>query len=160
MENLPPKPRVDPIPAGHVVVTFINHATVLLQFHDLNVLTDPVYSDRASPSAGSDRNACDPPGVPFDDLPTIDLVVISHNHYDHLSVNTIGRLEARFHPLFLVPLGDAPLMRDAGATRLQEMDWWDSRQISSHGKAVFAPTQHFSARGLCDRDRHCGAATI
>jgi L-ascorbate metabolism protein UlaG (beta-lactamase superfamily) len=153
VENLPTKRWLNPIPEGHVVVTFINHATVLLQFHGLNVLTDPVYSDRASPFSWIGPKRVRSPGVAFDDLPRIDLVVISHNHYDHLDVNTIRRLEARFHPLFLVPLGDAPLMRDAGATRLQEMDWWDSRQISSHGKVAFTPTQHFSARGLFDRDR-------
>ncbi len=88
----------------------------------------------------------------FEHLPRIDLVVISHNHYDHLDLATIRRLNASFHPLFLVPLGDASLLRGVGVEKVQEMDWWDVAQIAAHGQVTFAPTQHFSGRGLFDRN--------
>jgi len=153
VENLPERLWLDPIPEGQVVATFINHATVLLQFHSLNVLTDPIYSERASPLSSIGPKRVRSPGVVFDHLPKIDLVVISHNHYDHLDLAAITRLEAKFHPLFLVPLGDELLLRSAGATHIQEMDWWEVKQIPLHGDVTFAPTQHFSARGLFDRNR-------
>jgi L-ascorbate metabolism protein UlaG (beta-lactamase superfamily) len=153
VDNLPEKLWLEQIPEGQVVATFINHATVLLQFHGFNVLTDPVYSERASPLSWVGPKRHRPPGIALEHLPRIDLVVISHNHYDHLDLATIQRLEATFHPLFLVPLGDELILKNAGATRIQEMDWWDVRQIPSHGEITFAPTQHFSARGLFDRNK-------
>jgi hypothetical protein len=103
VENLPERLWLDPIPEGKVVATFINHATVLLQFHSLNILTDPIYSERASPLSWMGVKRVRSPGIAFDHLPKIDIVVISHNHYDHLDLGAIRRLEAKFHPLFLVP---------------------------------------------------------
>ncbi len=138
---------------GSVAVTFVNHATFLLQTSGLNILTDPVWSDRASPSQWIGPKRVRKPGIPFDQLPRIDLILISHNHYDHLDVHTLKALNERFTPRVLAPLGNARLLQSTGFTNVAELDWWDSIQFAPEVTITFAPTQHFSGRTLWDRQQ-------
>lgn len=140
---------------SEVVITLVNHATVLIEFAGLTVLTDPVWSERVGPrSWAGPKRACTP-GIPFDALPPIDVVLISHNHYDHMDMPTLIKLERRDAPLFLVPLGDKELLEDAGITRVEELDWWQEVALdASPGmRAIFLPAQHNSGRGLGDDNR-------
>lgn len=132
------------------VVTFVNHATFLIQFPELNVLTDPVFSDRASPFSFMGPKRVRAPGVHFDNLPGIDVVVISHNHYDHLDIETIKKLDEKFSPLFIVPLGDKKLLESNGIKKVKELDWWDNISVKDY-KITFSPAYHWSGRGLFDK---------
>lgn len=132
------------------VVTFINHATFLIQLKDLNILTDPIFSKRASPMTFMGPKRIREPGIQLEMLPKIDVVIISHNHYDHLDLEALKQLDAKFHPLMLVPLGDEKLLKEAGIQNVREMDWWHEQEIREH-KIVFTPSQHWSARGLFDK---------
>ena len=138
-------------------VTWIGHATALVQAGGLHVLTDPVFSERASPVSWAGPQRTLPPGVAMDDLPPIDVVVISHNHYDHLDRQSIQQLYERSQRLghataFLVPLGLKSLLASWGVAGVQELDWWQSARV---GETDFflTPVQHWSARGLFDRNR-------
>ena len=131
--------------------TFINHATVLLQIGPYNLLTDPVWSERVSPFSYVGPRRVRAAGVALDDLPPIDVVLLSHNHYDHLDLATLKWLERRDRPHVVTGLGNAPLLRANGIRRVTELDWW---QQVAHGDMHihFVPAQHFSGRGLRDRD--------
>src|SRR5690606_20749266 len=119
-----------PLAQGEKVsATFINHSTFLLEFQDLCVLTDPVYSERASPLSFFGPKRVIAPGLPFDSLPSIDVVIISHNHYDHLDIDTLKKLDGKFHPLFIVPLGNGKLLSDAGIQNIKELDWWEDIKV-------------------------------
>ncbi len=133
-------------------ITWIGHSTVLVQMGGLNILLDPVFSQRASPVqfAGPKRHQA--PGIALDKLPPIDLVLISHNHYDHLDKASVQALskQATGSPLFVVPLGVKKWMLDQGIERVQQLDWWE--KIALGGLEVhFTPVQHWSARSLADR---------
>ncbi len=137
--------------------TWVGHATFLVQLGGLNILTDPVLSKRTSPVqwAGPERLA--PLGLHFDELPKIDVVLISHNHYDHLDETTVHRLAARDAPAFVVPLGLRDWFEHRRIAHVTELDWWQSTQAC--GLLVHAvPAQHFSGRSATDRNRSlwCG----
>ena len=134
-----------------VYATFVNHATYLLQVAGLNVLTDPVFSKRVGPLPGIGVRRTADPGVPFAELPPIHLVVISHNHYDHLDIPTLRRLARVHNPLFVVPLGNGRYIRKAGSQNIQELDWWQTHKISNRDAVTLVPVQHWSGRGLHDR---------
>ncbi|HEY9449044.1 MAG TPA: MBL fold metallo-hydrolase, partial [Gemmatimonadaceae bacterium] len=151
-------------PRSVLGATWIGHSTVLIQLDGLNILTDPIWSERASPIPWIGPQRWVPPGAALESLPPIDLVLISHNHYDHLDARTVRRI-ARRHPqaCWLVPLGLTPLLRRLGARHASELGWWDETTIGNgERKATIActPAQHFSARGLADRMRTlwCGWA--
>jgi L-ascorbate metabolism protein UlaG (beta-lactamase superfamily) len=133
--------------------TFINHATVLIQHNGLNLLFDPQYSDYASPVQFAGPKRVHEPGVRFEDLPRIDAVLISHNHYDHLDAATVKRLVKAHDPLFLAPQGDGPTLRKMGvpAAKVREFRWWEAHDLGNSLVARFAPAQHFSARSMWDR---------
>ena len=140
----------------HPAVTWIGHATVLAQLGGINVLTDPVFSDRASPVGFLGPRRHQPPGLALHQLPHVDLVLASHNHYDHLDDASLRHLNAQpgGPPLFVVPLGLKPWLAARGIHSAVELDWWDSHSISSpHGEVsvMVLPSQHWSARGLADR---------
>ncbi|MGH7720426.1 MAG: MBL fold metallo-hydrolase, partial [Gemmatimonadaceae bacterium] len=139
--------------ADELSVTWVGHASALIQVGGLNILTDPIWSERCSPFpfAGPRRWAA--PGVAFDALPPLDAVLLSHNHYDHLDAPTVRRL-AVAHPAarWLVPLGLARLVRELGVREASELDWGDETCIR-HAAVACTPARHFSARGLRDRDR-------
>ena len=133
-------------------VTLVNHSTVLLQGRGSNILTDPIWSERASPFSWIGPRRLREAGVRWDDLPSIDAVLISHNHYDHLDLPTLRRLAARGDSVFVVPVGVARVLLPEGIAPVQELDWGES--LSLAGWAIHGvPAAHFSARGLFDRNR-------
>lgn len=135
-----------------VTVTWVGHSSCLVQIGGRNVLTDPVWSERASPFALIGPRRKIEPGVDFEALPPIDLVLISHNHYDHLDDRTVRRL-ATAHPTahWFAPLGVADFLETRGVAEMTELDWWqETRTHDAH--VACGPAQHFSGRGLRDRD--------
>ncbi len=151
--SLPVEPRRPPAPGpDEVVVTFIGHASFLIQAEGANLLIDPVYSERASPLSFAGPRRARAPGVRFDDLPPISLVLLSHNHYDHCDISTLRRLERRFHPPVVTPLGNDGLLRAAGFRQVEELDWWEQATTAPVPVTV-TQAQHFSARGPFDRNR-------
>ena len=109
-------------------VTWVGHSTVLIQLDGLNILTDPQWSDRASPVTFAGPKRLMPAGVALENLPSIDVVLISHDHYDHLDVDTLRRLAQLYHPLFLVPLGLKAWLAELGITEVEELNWWDTSE--------------------------------
>ena len=143
--------------SGQPTVTWVGHSTLLIQLGGVNLLTDPQWSPRASPFSFAGPKRVTPPGLRFEDLPPVHLVLISHDHYDHLDVATVQRLHAAHRPRFLVPLGLKAWFADLGITDVEELDWWQSR--TERGLTLTAvPAQHFSSRTLWDRNRRlwCG----
>ena len=138
---------------GEVRATFINHATVLLQVGPVNVLTDPVWSERASPLSWAGPRRVHRPGLRYEDLPPIDAVVLSHNHYDHLDLPTLRRLAIDHAPRVLAGLGLRRWLAQRGVGRAEELDWWQGSQLAADVRVTFTPTQHWSSRGLRDRRR-------
>jgi N-acyl-phosphatidylethanolamine-hydrolysing phospholipase D len=134
--------------------TWIGHATTLVQAGGLNTLTDPVFSDRASPLSFAGPQRAQPPGLRLDQLPHIDLVLISHNHYDHLDEASVHMLNAQAGgpPLFIVPLGLNAWLADVGIQNAVELDWWQTHRVSGTD-VMLVPAQHWSGRGLHDRMR-------
>jgi N-acyl-phosphatidylethanolamine-hydrolysing phospholipase D len=138
--------------SGEATVTWVGHATLLIQLDGVNLVTDPQWSPRASPVSFGGPQRVMPPGLRFEDLPPVHLVLISHDHYDHLDVATVRRLHAGHRPRFLVPLGLRAWFAELGITDVEELDWWGSR--TERGLTVTAvPAQHFSGRTLWDRNR-------
>jgi len=145
--------RVAPVLGGAAaVVTFIGHATFLIQTPAGNLLTDPIYSQRAGPFNVVGPKRVRQPAVRFDDLPPISTVLLSHNHYDHCDLPTLRRLARRFDPAVVTPLGNARLVRSAGIRRVEELDWWQPA-ANGHVPITATPAQHFSARTPWDRNR-------
>jgi N-acyl-phosphatidylethanolamine-hydrolysing phospholipase D len=162
--DLVPTPAFDSLPRvapsvvtpraarGYRSATWIGHSTVLLQIGPLNVLTDPIWSERASPLQWIGPRRFTSPGLAFDALPDIDLVLISHNHYDHLDKGSVERLAARFpNASWLCPLRLAPRLRAFGAQNVIERDWGQSIDTPVFS-ATCTAARHFSARGLGDRN--------
>ncbi len=134
---------------GRLRVTFINHSTTLIQMDGVNFLTDPVWSERVSPVSFAGPRRHRAPGIRFEDLPAIDFVLVSHNHYDHMDVAT---LRALGRPV-IAPLGNAALMRRHGIGGAIDLDWWET--IGANGLDVtVVPARHFSARAVSDRNRN------
>jgi L-ascorbate metabolism protein UlaG (beta-lactamase superfamily) len=151
--EVPVEPQRPPHPGpDEVVVTFVGHATFLIQSAGTNLLIDPMYSERASPVSFAGPRRARAPGVRFDDLPPISLVLLSHNHYDHCDLGTLTLLEQRSHPPAVTPLGNGRLLRKAGFRRVEERDWWETANTAPLPITV-TPAQHFSARGPLDRNR-------
>ena len=136
-----------------VAITFVNHATFLIQTGGTTILTDPVWSERASPFRRIGPRRVRKPGVAFANLPKIDIILLSHNHYDHLDIATLIQLRESFAPTVLAAAGDARLLGPLGFKDLRELDWWEVIQINDALKVTFVPAQHFSARGLFDRQK-------
>ncbi len=137
-------------------ITWIGHASVLAQFGGLNVITDPIFSERASPVSFLGPKRAQPSGLALAELPRIDIVVVSHNHYDHCDEASLRALNAQAGgpPLFIVPLGVKAWLADAGISNAVELDWWQSRRVDTVGGAVdvvLTPVQHWSGRSLGDR---------
>ena len=134
--------------------TYINHATILIQVDGLNILTDPIWSQRASPVTFAGPKRIRAPGIELSDLPEIDLVLISHNHYDHLDTATLKQLRQQQNkePIIVSGLGNAALLRSLGYDQAIELDWSDSASVE--GATVhFVECQHRSARGVFDQMR-------
>jgi L-ascorbate metabolism protein UlaG (beta-lactamase superfamily) len=153
--SIPPRNVEGPL----LRVTLVNHSTVLLQQQGLNLLTDPVWSDRVSPVSWAGPRRRRSPGIRWEDLPPIHLVLLSHNHYDHLDLPTLRKLAARREAEFVAPLRVARLLESQGIGPVRELDWGD--RTSVRGFTIHSvPALHFSARGLFDRNKTlwCGYA--
>ena len=137
---------------GQLRVTFINHATTLIQLDGVNILTDPIYSARASPFDFAGPHRVRPPGIRFEDLPRIDLVVLSHNHYDPMDLATLQKIATTWpRAQFFAGLGNQAFLEQHGLVNVSELDWWDTREVK--GLTVHSvPNQHFSNRGVFDGD--------
>lgn len=145
------KPQLKhPLDSQQWALSFVNHSTYLIQSQKHNILTDPVWSERASPVSFAGPKRIHEPGIDFETLPQIHVVLLSHNHYDHLDLRTLKKLYERFKPLILVPLGDKKLLESEGIRNVKEMDWWESTKIDDL-EIHFTPAQHWSSRGLFDR---------
>jgi len=122
-------------------------------FLRIRAVTDPIYSERAGPwNRLGPRRRVRAPALAFDALPPISIVLLSHNHYDHCDLPTLGMLAKRFDPLVVTPLGNGRFARTAGIRRVEELDWWQSAELSGVPITI-APAHHFSARGPFDRNR-------
>lgn len=135
-----------------IALTFINHVTFLIQTSGLNILTDPVFSNRVSPSRHIGPKRVRAPGLALEELPKIDLVLVSHNHYDHMDLPSIKHIAHTHQPLFIVPLGNSHFLKKVGALNVIEMDWWQSHSIQTIN-VTLVPAQHWSSRNLKDRNR-------
>jgi L-ascorbate metabolism protein UlaG (beta-lactamase superfamily) len=150
-------PRVPVLPAqvadGQVAVTPVGHATFLLQFPGCTVLTDPVFAHRAGPWGLFGPPRIRPPALRREELPAVDLVVLSHNHYDHLDLDTLRWLSRERRPQVITPLGNKPWLERNGVGRVTELDWWQSHLPHPEMHVVCTPAQHWSSRGPWDRCR-------
>lgn len=134
-------------------VTWVNHSTFLLQLANVNILTDPVWSKRCSPVQWAGPKRRHAPGIRFEDLPPIDVVLVSHNHYDHMDAQTLDSLKRGHAPRIFTGLGNAAFLKGA-----HDLDWWDSVDLTDDVRLHCVPAQHFSSRGITDRDANlwCG----
>jgi L-ascorbate metabolism protein UlaG (beta-lactamase superfamily) len=159
-----PSPYADTPPArvetDKVRLSFVGHASWLIQTAGLNILIDPVWSMRASPFSFAGPKRHNAPGIAFEALPKIDTVLVSHGHYDHLDVATLSKLAARFSPRVITPLGNDLTMREADdKIRAEAFDW--HQRVELGGVAVtLVPTRHWSARGMFDRNRSLWASFV
>lgn len=141
------KPQLDlKISNQEASLTYVNHATHLIQLPGMTILTDPIFSKRASPFSWAGPKRHRDPGLSIEQLPQVDLVLISHNHYDHMDLPSIQEIAKRFNPTFLVPLGNKKIIEKAGAQKVIELDWWQHMEIGNGGKVHVVPVQHWSAR--------------
>lgn len=144
-----PRP-IDRMQDPGIRATVIGHSTILLQVAGLNILTDPVWSDRVGPTSWLGPKRIQPPAIPFADLPKIDVVLLSHNHYDHLDRPTLAALAERDDPRIVTGL---KVGKAVPSRHIVELDWWAQNDLSPDVRATYVPAEHFSARGLFDRNK-------
>jgi L-ascorbate metabolism protein UlaG (beta-lactamase superfamily) len=148
----PATPRLPAtVPGGQVAVTFIGHATFLLQLSGLNILTDPFFSARASPFSWAGPKRVRPPALALGQLPRIDVVLVSHNHYDHLDLPALRWLARERRPLVITTLGNKVWLEARGIRNVVELDWWQAHRAMPELEAICVPAQHFAARTPWDR---------
>jgi len=155
IEAAPPGPRPpDRAPAGELRITFVGHSTVLIQQDGHNILVDPVWSERIGPFSWLGTRRHRPPGIRFEDLPPIDLVLVSHDHYDHLDLPTLKKLDSANSGMrIIVPLGLGGLLARSGVeAESLELDWWQESSIGGV-KITAVPAAHWSSRGLGQPNR-------
>jgi L-ascorbate metabolism protein UlaG (beta-lactamase superfamily) len=160
-----PSPYADTPPervgGDKVRLSFVGHASWLIQTSGLNILIDPVWSARASPFSFAGPKRVNDPGIAFDALPPIDVALVSHGHYDHLDIATLSRLAAKFSPRTITPLGNDVTMRSTDdAIKPEPFDWHDRIELGSGIAATLVPTRHWSARGLFDRNKALWASFV
>lgn len=158
-----PRPRIYSIPKvddsdiiiperfNSTALTWIGHSTYLIQMDNANILTDPVWSSLVGPGNKIGPRRKSRPGVPWQKLPGIDVVLISHSHYDHLDEPTVRKLQQDFDPLFIVPLGVKSILAEWDITKVEERDWWHSIDLAGV-RFICTPAQHTSRRGILDVD--------
>jgi len=159
-ENITYNPFLDQSTDSTSKIYFINHSSFLIQLGKYNLLTDPVWSDRVSPFEWIGPQRKRPPGIKFEELPQIHFVLISHNHYDHLDIATIKRLKERYNPIIIAPLGIPAYLKTKGIDRQFAMDWWEETQLNDEISIACVPAQHFSGRGMFDRNKTLWAGYV
>lgn len=159
-----PLERYEPPPAGvepgRVSVTFIGHSTFMLRTADAVILTDPVFTTHAGPFGRLGPRRVRPPAIPLDDLPLPDIVLVSHNHYDHLQPSSLRRCAHGAEPIYVTPLGLGPYLRDLTLENVIELDWWQETDLGGGRRVTCVPAQHFSARTPFDRNRTLWAGFV
>ena len=160
-----PSPYADTPPARiegeKVRLSFVGHASWLIQTAGLNMLVDPVWSMRASPFSFAGPKRHNDPGIAFEALPKIDVVLVSHGHYDHLDVETLSKLAAKFSPRVITPLGNDLTMREADdKIHAEAFDWHQRVELGGGVAVTLVPTRHWSARGMFDRNRSLWASFV
>jgi L-ascorbate metabolism protein UlaG (beta-lactamase superfamily) len=160
-----PSPFSDVPPArvegGKVRCSFVGHASWLIQTAGLNILVDPVWSARVSPFSFAGPKRHNDPGIAFEALPKIDVVLVSHGHYDHLDIATLSKLAARFSPRVITPLGNDLTMKQADAAiKAEAHDWKDRLELGNDLAVTLVPTRHWSARGVFDRNKALWASFV
>ena len=154
-------PPPDAVPAGHVALSFVGHATFLLRLAGAGggpgvvVLTDPVFSERCSPVSWAGPRRARPPGLALDALPPVDAVLLSHNHYDHMDLPSLRSLAARGTRRAITTLGNAEALRRCGFERVDALDWWEGAWVGEEGgvRVTATPARHFSRRRFGDANR-------
>jgi L-ascorbate metabolism protein UlaG (beta-lactamase superfamily) len=136
-----------------IQITFVNHATFIIRSDKTTILTDPIWSDRCSPVSWAGPKRVHPPAVTLEALKKVDIVIISHNHYDHLDEKTLKDLDDMYSPVFIVPKGDKKLLEESFEIKsdIVEMDWWVDMKVRDI-KLSMTPAVHFSGRGMFDRN--------
>ncbi len=152
MDNPPPSPLVQRIEGQELRLTFINHATVLIQAEGINILTDPVFAYRVSPVrfAGPRRHRA--PGLSLENLPVIDAVVISHTHFDHLDLVSLRSICERDQPQLIAPLKTAKLVGGLTSRHYTELNWWETTRLQCGLDLTFVPALHWTSRKLGDEN--------
>ncbi|WP_316353716.1 MBL fold metallo-hydrolase [Candidatus Trichorickettsia mobilis] len=146
---------------GELRVSWVGHLTFLLQTTKLNILTDPVWSERASPFNWAGPKRVCAPGIQLEHLPPIDIILITHNHYDHLDLKTLGDLWIRDKPKIIVPLGNDTIIKNYNRNiQVTARDWFESVKINKDIEIILDPAQHWSARGMNDTNRALWASFI
>lgn len=147
-----PAPPLPELGGGGMSATFLGHATILLRLPGLTVLTDPIFSKRASPFSFVGPARVRPAAFDADALPRLDAVLVSHNHYDHMDLPTLKALARRGAETVLTPVGNGRWLKAAGFARVIELDWWESVEIGG-GRVTLTPAQHWSSRSPFDRNK-------
>jgi L-ascorbate metabolism protein UlaG (beta-lactamase superfamily) len=146
---------------GRARLSFIGHASWLIQTGGRNILIDPVWAERASPLSFAGPRRANAPGIAFDDLPPIHAVIITHNHYDHMDLGTLARLWRRDRPQIVTPLGNDTIMKtEIAGIEARAVDWGEATDLGSDIVAHAVPTQHWSARGARDRSHALWASFV
>lgn len=148
-----PSPVLPSVSEGELRLTFINHATVLIQCDGLNIITDPVFSKRVSPVSFAGPKRYRPPGLTAAKLPTIDAVLISHTHYDHLDLRSLKTLCERDNPLVLAPLNVGAIINPVTRRSTIELSWWDSHNLENNTRVSLVPARHWTSRKLGDQNK-------
>lgn len=149
--NPPAPPPPDGVAEGEAAFTFIGHATYLIQVGGFRLITDPVFSERASPFAFAGPKRVRPPGVALADLPPLDVVLLSHNHYDHMDLASLRALMDRGRPTIVTGLGNGRYLARHGIGPSVELDWWERAEIKPGLAVTYVPAQHWSSRWMFDR---------
>ena len=132
---------------------WIGHSTFLIKKNGVTIITDPIFSKRASPFKNIGPKRLIPPAIPLDEIPNIDIITVSHNHYDHLDIHSLKKISKK-HPtaIFLVPAGDEKLLKRKKIKNVFSFNWWESIEHKNF-EVTFTPVQHWSKRSLFDRNK-------
>jgi hypothetical protein len=141
-------------------VTWINHASVLIEHQNLKILTDPVFSQRVSPFSWVGPQRVKVPGVELKNLPKVDVILISHNHYDHLDIESLKKINQRDFPKIFAPLGDCKVISQIKDVECIEVDWSEKKKLNDLVEITFTPSRHWSARGMFDRNKSLWGAFV